>query len=135
MTEIGYESKYEIYYGGSYTEVAECIDIAPGEEQADRVDATYYKPGGDRRRVRIAGLIDVGTGTVRINWTAGSATDQMLRALKNAGTSVSHRITFPNGESVTYDAIITGYSKSLPIDDRMTASFTFEVSGEETWST
>jgi predicted secreted protein len=131
---IGYDSKYEVYYSGNFVAVGEVIEISPGEETADRVDATHYQSPG-RRRERIAGLIDVGTGTVRINWIPGSATDQMIRAMKVSGEVAEHRITFPNAETVVYDAVITGFSKSLPIDDRMTASFTFEVSGDETWST
>lgn len=131
--ELGYGINYEIFYSGVYTEVLEAFDVAPGEETADRVDATHYQSPG-RRRERIAGLIDVGTGTVQFNFIPNNATHQMLRALKVAATTNNHRITYPDGQTVVFPAIVTGISQELPIDDRMTASFTFEVNGDETWS-
>jgi predicted secreted protein len=131
--DLGYGLIYEIYYSGIYTAVSEAFDIQPGEETADRVDATHYQSPG-RRRERIAGLIDVGTGTVQFNFKPNNSTHQMLRALKASGDAVNHRITYPDGETCVFAAIVTGISQALPIDDRMTASFTFEVSGDETWT-
>lgn len=131
---LGYGSTYEIFYDSEYVELDEVIEINPGEETADRVDATHMK-SPNRRRERIAGLIDVGTGSVVINWVPNSPTDILIRALRDSGAVANHRITFPDGEWVLYPAVITGFGKSLPIDDRMTATMNFEVSGAETWST
>jgi predicted secreted protein len=131
--DLGYGLTYEIYHNGLYVKVAELYDLQPGEETADRVDATHYESPG-RRRERIAGLIDVGTGTGSFNFKPNNSTHQMLRARKLAADATNHRITYPDGETCVYPAIVTGISQALPIDDRMTASFTFEVSGDETWA-
>jgi len=129
---IGYNSKYAIYSAGAFVDIAEVINITPGEAVADRVDATHMQSPG-RRREYISGLIDSGEATFELNWIPGSATDVLLRGLFTSGDTVDHRITFPNGVTLVFEASIIGFSKVIPIDDRMTATITVAVSGEETW--
>lgn len=140
---IGYGTTYEIWDASlttpAFVEVAEVINVTPGEAAADRIDATHMQSPG-RRREYISGLIDNGEATFEINYIPGSATDILLRTLFESGDTVEHRITFPapTGDprpTVTYDASIIGYSKAIPIDDRMTATITVAVSGAETWGT
>lgn len=134
--KIGYGSTYEIWDASlvtpAFVEVAEVINITPGEAVADRVDATHMQSPG-RRREYISGLIDNGEASFEINWVPGSATDELLRELFASGATVEHRITFPGDVTLTFDASIIGFSKVIPIDDRMTATITIAVSGEETW--
>ena len=138
--KIGYGSKYAIWDASltipAFVEVAEVINITPGEATADRVDATHMQSPG-RRREYISGLIDNGEASFEINWVPGSDTDVMLRDLFTSGEIVQHQITFPGtpGVTLTYDASIIGFSKVIPIDDRMTATITLAVSGAETWGT
>ncbi|WP_430261920.1 phage tail tube protein [Neorhizobium sp. DAR64862/K0K3] len=139
MTEarIGYGTQYEIWNATlpvpAFVFVAEVTSVTPGAASADRIDATHMMSPG-RRREYIAGLIDNGEASFEINWVPGSTTDELLRSLMSSGTTVPHRITFPNDVTVTYDAAITGYEKEIPVDDRMTATVTVAVSGEEEWS-
>lgn len=133
---IGYGSTYRIWDATlgvpAFVDVAEVINITPPGGTSDRVDATHMKSPG-RRREYIAGLIDSGEASFEINWVPGGPTDEMLRTLLTSGTIVQHQIEFPNGFTVTYDAAITGYEKTLPIDDRMTATITVAPSGDEVW--
>lgn len=133
---IGYNTKYEVWDSAAtpaaFVEVAEVINVTPGEASTDRVEATHMKSPG-RRREYVAGLIDSGEASLEINWVPGSPTDELLRRLFDSGETVEHRITFPNDARVTFDAQITGFSKAVPIDDRMTATITVSVSGDETW--
>lgn len=129
---IGYGLTYEIFYSGDYVAVGEVFDTVPSSASTDRVDATHYSSPG-RRREKISGLSDSGDGSFKINWVPGDATDLMLRALLTAGTNVNHRITFPNGVTLVYEAAITAYDKGIPINDRMVGSITISVSGDETW--
>lgn len=134
--KIGYGSTYEIWDANAgpaaFVEVAEVINITPGEATADRVDATHMQSPG-RRREYISGLIDNGEASFEINWVPGSDTDELIRGLFTSGVTVEHRITFPGNVTLTYDAAIIGFSKVIPVDDRMTATITVAVSGEETW--
>jgi len=136
---IGYGTLYEIFDPtlDEFIEVAEVINVTPGEATADRIDATHMQ-SPNRRREYISGLIDNGEASFEINWVPGSDTDEMLRTLFESGQTVEHRITFPGStprNTVTYEASIIGYSKAIPIDDRMTATITVAVSGAETWGT
>lgn len=130
---IGYGTKYAIRRsGGAFASIAEVINVTPGEATADRIDATHMLSPG-RRREYISGLIDNGEASFEINWIPGNATDELLRDLMATGEVADHQITFPNGISVEFEAAVTGFSKAIPIDDRMTATITVAVSGEETW--
>jgi predicted secreted protein len=133
---IGYLTKYQIWDAvespAAFVDVAEVINVTPGEATADRIDATHMQ-SPNRRREYISGLIDSGEASFEINYVPGNATDERLRTLFESGDVVDHRIVFPNGVSVTYEASIIGFSKSIPIDDRMTATITVAVSGAETW--
>src|SRR5690606_1199638 len=102
------------------------------EATTERVDATHMQSPG-RRREYITGLIDSGEANFVINWVPGSTTDTRLRALLSSGEVTEHRITFPNGMRVTFDAAVTGFSKTLPLEDRMQATVTVAISGEDTW--
>lgn len=125
---IGYGSKYII----DGTEVGEVIEITPGEATTERVQATHMQSPG-RRHEYIPGMIDSGEASFQINWIPGNATDTLLRGLLASGAIEEHTIVFPNGVTVTFDAAVTGFSKVLPIEDRMTATVTVAVSGDETW--
>jgi hypothetical protein len=129
---IGYDSSYEIFYGGEYVAVGEVTNITPGEATTDRVDATHMKSAG-RRREKISGLIDSGEGSLDINWVPGNGTDVMLRTLQTSGANVNHRITFPNGVTVVFMASIMSVSKAVPLDDKMSATVGVSISGAETW--
>lgn len=124
----GYDSKYLI----DGVEIGEVIEITPGEATSDRVQATHYQSPG-RRHEYIAGMIDSGVASFQINWVPGSAADTTIRGLLASGATEEHTIIFPNGVTVAFDAQITGFSKAMPLDDRMTATITVAVSGEETW--
>jgi predicted secreted protein len=138
---IGYGTIYEIFdptlTTPAFVELAEIINVTPGEATADRIDATHMQ-SPNRRREYISGLIDNGEASFEVNWVPGSDTDVMIRELFESGEIRQHRITFPGPAprvTVTYEASIIGFSKAIPIDDRMTATITVAVSGAETWGT
>jgi len=125
---IGYGTTYEI----NGVEIAELINVTPGESTTDRVEATHMKSPG-RRREYISGLIDSGEASLEINWIPGNDTDVLLRNLQTSGEVVEHRITWANGVQLTFDGPVIGFAKTTPIDDRMTGTVTVAVSGDETW--
>lgn len=133
---IGYDSSYRIWDSTlpvpALVDIGEVFNITPPGGTADRIDATHMKSPG-RRREYISGLIDSGEASFEINFVPGSATDQFLRRLLSSGEIVEHQIEFPNGVTVTYDAAVTGYEKSVPVDDRITATVTVAPSGDEVW--
>lgn len=135
---IGYGTIYEIWdttqSPDAFVEIAEVFSVTPGASVADRIDATHMQ-SPNRRREYIAGLIDNGEASFEINWVPGNSSDVLIRGLMDSGVTVEHRITFPGGARVTFDAAIIGFEKEIPVDDRMTATITVAVSGAETWDT
>lgn len=132
---LGYGITYEIESAvpDLFDELGEVSDITIPDETVDEVDVTHYK-SPDRTREFLAGLIAKGDGTFTINWIPGNPTDLILRNLRISGDTRRHRITFPNSTVVTFPAFIKGRTPALPIDDRLSCSFTVKGAGAEVWS-
>lgn len=132
---IGYGSKYAIYDDDTaeFVELGEVVSIEGGSDDTDLVDVTHMQ-SPDRRREYIGGLIDGGEITVELNFVANDFTHKLLREQQIAGTPSEHKVTFPRGETLTVEAIVTSVSWNDPIDDKMSLSFTAKKSGAETWA-
>lgn len=146
MATIGWSTIYEIWDAnaesgaGGFVEICGIYNLSPGAQTADRIDVTSFC-SPDRRREYIPGLIDNGEGSFEMNYTPGSPEDQLILSLLNSGDVVEHRITLPPEQGatvrhrVTFEASVTGYERSIPVDDRMTATVTLAPSGAEVWDT
>ena len=130
---IGYDTRFAIEDApgsGVFVELAEVYSVTPPEISVSEVEATHFKSPG-RSREYIPALSDNGTAQAEMNFIPNSATDQRLEELKAAGPAgvVAMRITYPNGVTVTFGGFVTSYSKGIPVDDRMTATAGFKVTG------
>ncbi len=144
LATIGWSTIYEVYDASlstpGFVEICEIFNLSPGAQEADRIDVTHFC-SPDRRREYIPGLIDNGEASFEMNYIPGSPEDQLILSLLNNGDVVEHRITFPlqQGDTVrhrvVFEASVTGYERTIPIDDRMTATVTLAPSGAEVWST
>lgn len=133
--KLGYGTTFAIESDdspGDYTELDEVVSVTPPSDDVDQVEVTHMQSPG-RRREYIGGLIDSGECSVEMNFIPGNASDVRLNHLLAlpVGTDRvrSCRITFPNSVYWTFDAEVTGYEKSVPLDDKMTATVTFKVTG------
>jgi hypothetical protein len=144
LATIGWSTIYEVFDASlsppAFVEICEIFNLSPGAQEADRIDVTHFC-SPDRRREYIPGLIDNGEASFEMNYIPGSPEDQLILSLLNSGDVVDHRITFPlqQGDTVrhrvVFEASVTGYERTIPIDDRMTATVTLAPSGAEVWST
>lgn len=131
---IGYGLTYGIEAtagGGTYVALAEVFDCTPPNVTVDQVEATHYGSAG-RSREYIPALNDNGEASLSMNYVPGSVSDLRILALKTAGTVLAHKITFPNGVYITYQAFVIGYETAIPLDDRMTANVTVKITGAVT---
>lgn len=129
MASIGYNTRFAIENApgsGVFVELDEVYDVVPPNESIDQVDVTHFQSPG-RTRQFIAGLTDGGTASVSMNLIPNGASDQRIEGLKLAGTVLAMRITFPNAVTVTFSASVQSYSKTLPVDDRMTATMEVKI--------
>jgi len=83
----------------------------------------------------IAGMIDGGEVSLEVSYDgdADENHDDMTTDF-NAGTAQDWLITFSDTSSITASGIITSFSTSASIDDKVTASFSIKVSGALTFA-
>jgi predicted secreted protein len=112
-----------------YTALGEITNVSPPPMTRDILDATHMEsPGGWREF--IAGLKDGGEMSVDLNFVPGGATDETLRDMQTEGEPRPLKVRFPNGVEWGFDAYCTGYEPAVPVDDKMTATATFKITGE-----
>lgn len=130
QASIGYGHVLEIALASAptvFTYIRELTSAEPPADADDTVEATHMQ-SPNRRREYIPGLSDGGEATFEMNYVAGSATDIFLRSIR--GKALKVRQTFPNGIQLLYDAARSGYTQSLPNEDKQTATLTLKVSGD-----
>lgn len=117
---------------GVATKVAEVTAISLPNPQVSDVEATHFGSPG-RAREYIPGLIDNGEITFGINFDAGSASDTLINSALNDDEARDVMVSVPTVSGVNqefaFPAIVKGYEKSIPIDDRQTATITMRVAG------
>ncbi|RMC37496.1 phage tail tube protein [Paracoccus alkanivorans] len=132
--DLGYGLTLEIKAtadAAGFTELAEVYSFTPPEVSIDQVDVTHFK-SPNRRREFIPALSDNGTASAEMNYVPGSATDLLIEGLIGSGDVVDAQATYANGTVVTFTCSVSGYSKGIPVDDRMTATLELKVTGEIT---
>jgi predicted secreted protein len=135
---IGYGIQLKRGNGASpevFTAVAELIDLSPPNIIKDQVEATHTS-SPDGFREFIPGLKDGGEFTATMNFipsnaTQGNVSGGLLYDFLNQDEPRNWRIEFPGSPLVkwTFLASVVGYEVAPPMDDRMTLTVTFRVSG------
>lgn len=111
--------------------VADVLSISTPSVSAATIDTTNI---GSIHRTFIAGTIDSGEMSLEIMYDPNSDTD-IEDAWDNTATAAPVEkacvITFADAGTATFtfQAILTGFSASVAIDDKVTASITLRVSG------
>lgn len=113
---------------GDYVNLAEVTSVKPPPVTRDIIDATHMQSPGKWREF-ISGLKDGGECTLDLNFVPGGATSTRLELAQTEEEPSNCKITFPNGAVWYFAAYCTGYEPEAPVDDKMTASVTFKVTG------
>lgn len=136
MTEaaIGWGAEFWLNDGTTLVELAEIIAITPPNTEIATVEATHFKSAGKYREY-ISGLKDAGEGTFTMNYLPGSPTDEIVQEAKESGETRPYKIVIPDGAfgwEISGNCIVKSYTRSVPIDDRMTAELTIQFTGDRT---
>ena len=128
--KLGYGTIVRIGRGDvpTWTKLALVGDIEMPQDEIDEVEVTHMESPG-RRREYIAGLIDSGEMTVPINLIPGNETDILLQEIRDTGEQVLVEVTLPGAVAETFSGYLSGYARSAPVQDKMTAEATFRLSG------
>lgn len=134
--KIGFGGLFKIQNDDSpqvYTSIGECTSIKPPGIARDAVEATHSE-SPDGYREYISGLKDGQEASADLNLVPGSVGTLLLLAqFENAALSVC-QVTIPTSPAYvwSFNAVLTGFESDMPIDDRMTATVTFKISGKPT---
>jgi hypothetical protein len=117
-------------------ELSEVRDVGFPQDEADEHEVTHLK-SPNRRKEFIQGLIDGGEFAATLNYVPGSATDLLLTAAKDAGTTRKIKIVIPD-ESGTgaadWNIVTSAFVKRYAPDTMepnapITATASFRVTG------
>lgn len=114
-----------------WVEMAEVFDVSPPGDKQDMIDVTSYRSAGGRREF-ISGLTDGGEVSMEMNYAPGSTTDQWMIAAQGQNRNI--RITYPNGVMISFVGVRQDYERKAPVDNKITATATFKVTGTITQS-
>jgi predicted secreted protein len=115
----------------SYSVLAEVTSITPPALARDAIDASHTQSPNAWREF-VAGMKDGGEVSLELNFIPGSATTTRILETFSQNVSILAKIVFPDSPGTTwsFEGIITGFEAEAPVDDKMSASLTFKVSGQ-----
>lgn len=130
---LGYNAKFGIKSGSTYTYVAEVTNITPPGWTRDTVEVTHLT-SDDKFKEFIAGLNDAGEASITLNYLP-SVSDALVTAF-TAGAG-DFRVLSPSGTvGMDFKGIVTAYSPGdFVADDKMSATFTVKATGKVTLTT
>lgn len=126
---LGWGTTFQTEDGASWLTVAEVTSISPPNPSRDSVDISHESTP-NKWREAIPGMKSAGEMKLDFNFVPGSDTYNGLMAEFDDELVRRRRIVFPNGAILNFSAFLTSLEPSVPIDAQMTASATFQVSGE-----
>lgn len=113
-------------------EISDILSVTPPSATVETIDTTSHSSPGAVREF-IAGLMDTGEGSIRINWVPGNTGDVALSAALASRAVKAFKINLPattGTRDFSGSCVVTGYEKDdVVIDDKMTAVLSFKVSG------
>ena len=107
------------------------MSFTPPSPTRDIIDVTSSSSANMAREF-VAGLIDYGESSFEMLWDTGSTTDALLRGITLERAPRTYRATFSQyspSRTITFLAYLTGYERSAPMEDKMTATVTLKVTG------
>lgn len=121
---------------GQLALLGEPISITLPNPQVADVEATHFG-SPNRRREYIAGLIEDGEVTFGFNYVPGGPVDVLVTDAIEDGNARTMQVDIPRKGTTayrfTFEVIVKGWEKAIPIDDRMTATLTARVTGAVTY--
>ncbi len=109
------------------TSVTNLTNISGPSMSADTIDVTDHS-STNRYREFVQGLRDGGEVSVEGNYVYAEAV-KVYNAFESNAVQAGVIITFPNGNTITFDAVVTSFEPSAPHDDKISYSATLKVTG------
>lgn len=120
----------------TFTTIAEVTDIGGPSLKLATIEATSHS-STDGWIEKIGGLLDGGELSFDVSFIPTNATQNfstgLIYAMVNR-TVRNFKLVFPNLSATTwaFAALVTGFEPKEPIDDKLSASVTLEITGKPT---
>jgi hypothetical protein len=115
----------------SYTTIPGVKSFEMGNIQAAQLDATDFDSSGDFREF-VNGYKEASEGSFVLNFDSADAVHEALRDA-NGGDPEYFEATYGSA-TVTFTALITGFSTPVAIGEIMEATVTIKLTGEPVWA-
>lgn len=123
-----------------YQDVAQIVDLDGPGGSADQIEVSHR---GYTWRRYVGGMHDGGEVTFGVIFDADNPShdptaSNSIWALMDAGTLSTYRLVFPgvglNTTTATFEAFVSGFELSSPLEDGITADVTLKISGSVSWA-
>lgn len=128
-TDIGALTLFGKVTGSTFTALAEVTEMTLPETSRDSVDYTHFG-SPDLHREFKPGWSDAGEASVTYNLVPGLADDAVIAGHLASRNVEAWRFLFPNGAKLDFKGFATRHGRAVPLDDKMTGSATWKVSGK-----
>lgn len=128
-TDIGALTLFGKLAGSVFTALAEVTEMTLPETSRDAVDYTHFGTSDLHREFK-PGWSDAGEASVTYNLVPGLFDDSVIATHFASRTVETWRIQFPNGAKLDFKGFATRHGRAVPLDDKMTGSATWKVSGK-----
>lgn len=99
---------------------------------ATQTDATCY--GKSLYRKYIPGLKEPGAMDITVNYNSNDEGIETLYESFISGSTLVYIVRWPDGSTWKFDGVITGYSATTPLDDKIQQTFSVQISGEPVYT-
>lgn len=130
-TDIGFLTLFGKVVANAFTPMAEVTDLSPPELSRDSKEFTHFGSPDGFREFK-PGLSDAGEVSLTYNLVPGLADDAVIATHLATKGVEAWRIQFPNGAKLDFNGFATKHGRATPMEDKMTGSATFKVSGKPT---
>ncbi|HRJ40832.1 MAG TPA: phage tail tube protein [Caldilineaceae bacterium] len=132
---LGFPVTLGTYNGSTYDTIAGVRDIDGPGLSRDTVEVSS-RSSTNRWREFLAGMIDGGEVSFDIVYDPAETTHKNastgLLALQVSGAATMFRMGLPASVNWDFTAIVTKFQPTAPLEDALTASITFKITGQPT---
>lgn len=133
---IGFGTLFKVGNGADpevFATLGQQVEVPGFEISMDALDGTHMESSGGFREY-ISGLGEAGEIPLVVHFVEdGDEVPDNFTQMK-ARTAKNYQLVFPGGAIFQCAGILTSIAVSSPMDDKMTASFTFKLSGIPTFT-
>lgn len=115
-----------------FTAVASVLSIGEIGVSRETIDVTTFDSADDYKQYIGSKLKDAGEFTLELLWDSADAQQTALEAKINDVLASNYTIDWSNdgATKASFSAVVTSYSKATPMEDKVSQSFNFKLSGK-----